>query len=92
MTQLENTLFLYAQENLIRRMLREENAALSRTEREAEGLMEQLKALGGEAERLAKELRKQLYPYMVPRRIVLVDAFPLTPNGKLDRKRLVELL
>ena len=41
MTQLENTLFLYAQENLIRRMLREENAALSRTEREAEGLMEQ---------------------------------------------------
>lgn len=43
-------------------------------------------------ERLAKELRKQLYPYMVPRRIVLVDAFPLTPNGKLDRKRLVELL
>ena len=59
MTQLENTLFLYAQENLIRRMLREENAALSRTEREAEGLMEQLKALGGEAERLAKELRFQ---------------------------------
>ncbi len=43
-------------------------------------------------ERLAKELRKQLYPYMVPRRILLVDAFPLTPNGKLDRKRLVELL
>ena len=59
MTQLENTLFLYAQENLIRRMLREENAALSRTEREAEGLMEQLKALGGEAERLAKERRFQ---------------------------------
>ena len=36
------------------------------------------------------ELSKALPSYMMPRFIVHVDEFPLTPNGKLDRKALKE--
>jgi natural product biosynthesis luciferase-like monooxygenase protein len=37
---------------------------------------------------LKQYLRNQLPEYMVPNDIVLIDAMPLTPNGKLDRKQL----
>lgn len=57
MTQLQDIIYTYAQENLLRRLLREDNAALHRSEREAEELIGQLKALGGEPERLVKKLR-----------------------------------
>ena len=33
-------------------------------------------------------LRDQLPVYMIPARILVVEAFPLTPNGKIDRKSL----
>jgi amino acid adenylation domain-containing protein len=35
-------------------------------------------------------LRKELPDYMVPSRFVVVDRFPLTPTGKIDRQRLKE--
>ncbi|MCW2600026.1 MAG: putative acyl-CoA synthetase [Frankiales bacterium] len=39
---------------------------------------------------LAEACRGRLPAYMVPERIVFVDALPTTPNGKYDRKRLAE--
>jgi len=40
---------------------------------------------GGE---LRTQLRASLPQYMIPAAFVLLDAFPLTPNGKVDRKAL----
>ena len=57
MTPIQDVIYTYAQENLLRRLLREDNAALHRWEREAEELIEALKALGGEPEQLVKKLR-----------------------------------
>ena len=37
---------------------------------------------------LRSELRRQLPVYMVPRDIIVLETFPLTPNGKIDRKAL----
>ncbi|MDQ3280053.1 MAG: amino acid adenylation domain-containing protein [Acidobacteriota bacterium] len=39
---------------------------------------------------LHDELRSALPPHMLPSRIVIVDALPLTSNGKVDRKALAE--
>jgi len=36
------------------------------------------------------ELRKLVPSYMIPRKIKILDAFPLNTNGKIDRKRLME--
>lgn len=40
----------------------------------------------GDTHTLLEGLRHTLAPYMVPSAFVLVDAFPLTPNRKIDRK------
>src|SRR5690606_29536025 len=37
---------------------------------------------------LFEAMRAVLPPYMVPQHLVVLDAFPLLPNGKVDRKRL----
>ncbi|WP_342026020.1 non-ribosomal peptide synthase/polyketide synthase [Cytobacillus pseudoceanisediminis] len=41
-----------------------------------------------EAETLRGEMQKEMPAYMVPSAFVMMDAFPLTPNGKIDRKLL----
>lgn len=41
---------------------------------------------------LRKKISNVLPSHMVPDKIVLVDSFPLNPNGKLDRKRLFKNL
>ena len=37
---------------------------------------------------LFEQMRAVLPPYMVPQHLIVLDAFPLLPNGKVDRKRL----
>jgi D-alanine--poly(phosphoribitol) ligase subunit 1 len=44
------------------------------------------------ANALREQLRQRLPIYMVPRKFVFLDAFPMTPNGKADRSRLAESL
>jgi len=41
-----------------------------------------------ESDDLRDRLRRTLPDYMIPAALVAVDAFPLTPNGKVDRARL----
>ena len=43
------------------------------------------------ARRIKRELGQLVPSYMVPRKIVAVDAFPLNTNGKIDKKQLREL-
>jgi amino acid adenylation domain-containing protein len=41
-----------------------------------------------DVDRIREEIREKLPEYMVPSRFVLVQAFPMTTSGKLDRKAL----
>jgi D-alanine--poly(phosphoribitol) ligase subunit 1 len=41
---------------------------------------------------LKKQLAERLPSYMVPRKFWFLDAFPMTPNGKADRRKLAEML
>ena len=44
------------------------------------------------AQEMKDELRKSLPEYMVPRKIAFLDELPLNVNGKIDRKKLRELV
>ena len=44
-----------------------------------------------EQETLRNELYKQLPAYMVPRKLVSIEEYPLTANGKIDNKKLYEM-
>lgn len=44
------------------------------------------------AAQLKAGLADRLPAYMVPRKFKFLDAFPMTPNGKADRRKLAELL
>jgi D-alanine--poly(phosphoribitol) ligase subunit 1 len=44
------------------------------------------------AHMIRKQLGERLPAYMLPRKIVFLDAFPMTANGKADRTRLAESL
>ena len=40
---------------------------------------------------LSQKLSKNLPVYMIPTKLIQLDEFPLTKNGKIDRKKLFEL-
>lgn len=40
--------------------------------------------------KIKNELKKLVPSYMVPRKIKILDSFPLNTNGKIDRKKLME--
>ena len=40
--------------------------------------------------KIKKELRDLVPSYMVPKKIKILDSFPLNTNGKIDRKKLME--
>jgi D-alanine--poly(phosphoribitol) ligase subunit 1 len=42
--------------------------------------------------RLKNRLGERLPVYMIPRKFLYVDAFPMTANGKADRRKLAEML
>jgi D-alanine--poly(phosphoribitol) ligase subunit 1 len=44
------------------------------------------------SQRLRRELSAQLPEYMVPRRFVFLPELPTTPNGKVDRQKLAQML
>ena len=39
---------------------------------------------------LKKGLKEMVPSYMVPRKIIILDQFPMNINGKIDRKKLAE--
>ena len=41
---------------------------------------------------LKKQAAEFLPPYMIPRKLLIVDAFPLNVNGKIDKKALAARL
>jgi D-alanine--poly(phosphoribitol) ligase subunit 1 len=43
-----------------------------------------------EIERVLRACRQRLPDYAAPQRIVVIDAFPLNVNGKIDRMALAE--
>jgi thioesterase domain-containing protein/acyl carrier protein len=57
----------------------------------AEGMGEDVVHMRGPAEIIRDDLTAFLPDYMVPNRVVVVDAMPLTANGKVDQKALVAL-
>jgi acyl carrier protein len=50
--------------------------------------MEGEEIAGGE---IRRRLRERVPEYMVPGRVIVLEAMPLTPNGKLDRQALLSL-
>lgn len=45
-----------------------------------------------QAAALKKQLAERVPPYMVPRKFIFLESFPMNANGKADRKKLAETL
>ena len=58
----------------------------------ASGIVAFTSGVSSSPEELLALLRLKLPLYMVPRRIVQLDALPLNPSGKIDRKALTRFL
>ncbi len=58
-------------------------------------IVETERSAGSDFERSARlktRLGERLPTYMVPRKVIFRDSFPMTPNGKVDRRKLAEEL
>lgn len=44
-----------------------------------------------EAALIKKDLKRNLIKYMIPERFIMVEQMPITPNGKIDRKKLKKI-
>ena len=42
--------------------------------------------------KLKTKLGEHVPPYMIPRKFIFLDSFPMNANGKADRKKLAETL
>jgi amino acid adenylation domain-containing protein len=62
------------------------------TDRGAEGIVAFLCTGDADVKRILDRLRERLPGYMVPKTIHLLRQFPLNSNGKIDRRRLTEML
>ena len=56
------------------------------------GLVAFLQGGNGDAARALQFARDRLPAYMIPKSLHFLDDFPMTPNGKTDRRALIELL
>ncbi|MEU8511982.1 amino acid adenylation domain-containing protein [Kitasatospora sp. NPDC048722] len=64
---------------------------ISEEQRLSEGMKEDSVHMRGPAEIVKDNLADAMPPYMVPNRVTVLNAFPLTPNGKVDHQALREL-
>ena len=48
--------------------------------------------LGASSDYLQQELKKLVPEYMIPKKIVFLEEMPLNNNGKIDKKKLKELV
>ncbi|MCP3061448.1 amino acid adenylation domain-containing protein [Myxococcus sp. K38C18041901] len=61
---------------------------VSEEQRLSEGMKEDVVHMQGPAEMIREDLLRTLPDYMMPNRVIVLDALPLTANGKLDLKAL----
>ncbi len=64
---------------------------ISDAQRLSEGMAEDAVHMKGPAELIRDDLAERLPHYMVPNRVTVLDALPVTANGKVDLKALQEL-
>ncbi|MBF0502282.1 MAG: AMP-binding protein [Candidatus Riflebacteria bacterium] len=58
----------------------------------AEGVVAFVCATGITTGQILDGLKKRLPPYALPREIIEIESMPMTPNGKIDRKALLNIL
>lgn len=82
----DQRLVAYVIQNDVRAAIRETFGGLNRTPANAE--MYDRETINLQVQNWKQSLKSYLPLYMIPSDIIIVNDFPLTPNGKIDRKNL----